>query len=161
MPDEKKLNIPPKATPAPVPTAATAATEATVAEKQENYVAGFNFNLYELQELYANIRDGNYWTALCRAVEILDKVINPRVTVASTGTIAQRQQAPVKMSELMEIERRLEETAKHLAAEQKDTMGSGSVRASSEKNVKSVDLMGLLALVNMIVGMLKQFRESK
>lgn len=126
----------------------------------EGFVS-FNMDMYQLSELYANLRDGNYWSAMKIAVEILHSNMNFDAK-AVRGTPAQRfaakaRQVPVNKTQVAETKEKLEECCADLEKQHgqqlKTSAKPAAVNASMEKNVGKVDLQGLIALVRMILGL--------
>lgn len=140
----------------------------------EEFVAGFNFDLYSLHELYANIRDGNYWSAFRIAIEILHQNVSPvpPMTRGTNRNVTMNRpiQTPVRMADVMDAEENLDDCCKHLESNVKTHSARSHATgvkanelpgASQEKNVGMVDIVGLIALVNMIRNFVKQFREGR
>lgn len=135
-------------------------TTSDTPKQPEGFVA-FNLDMYQLSEMYANMRDGNYWSAFRIAVDILhsNMSFDPR---SVRGTPAQRLaararvQAPVNKVQVMELKEKLEECCDNLEKHQGTQLKTGSneaVGASQEKNVNKVNLAGLIALVRMILSL--------
>lgn len=146
-------------------------TAETDVKAGQNFVAGFNFDMYSLTEMYSNIRDGNYWSAFRMAVEILHQNFNPYPPMmrGTNRNVTTRTQEPVRMSQVIDAEENLQECCDHL----RNNVKAHNARSSStgikeplpgtsqEKNVEVVDVMGLIALVEMILGFVRRFRESR
>lgn len=134
------------------------------ADSEQGFVA-FNLDIYQLTDLYANVRDGNYWSAFRIAVEILHSNFTFD-TKAVRGTPNQRMaarartQQPVSKAQISDVKAKLEECCNDLEKQQgqqlKVTNKPTAVGASQEKNVGKIDLAGLLALVRMILQLFQE-----
>lgn len=129
-------------------------------EQDQGFVA-FNLDLQQLSELYANMRDGNYWSAMRIAVDILHSNFNFDVR-AVRGTPSQRANArmaarvPVSKVQITETKEKLEECCNDLEKQQGQQLKTGAKDtpgASLEKGVTKISLPGLIALVRMILGL--------
>lgn len=145
---------------------------ATPEQEQQAFITGFNFDLYELTELYANMRDGNYWSAFRTVVRILNDNINAEPDRLTTRPSARplspaqlRQQTPVAASQVIDIIDKLEEQCDTLEREhtlkQRTTRNDKEppIRASQEKNIHLVNMEGTVAMNRMLVGILKEWKQ--
>lgn len=139
----------------------------TEAEGMERFATGFRFDMVQLTELYANMRDGNYWSAFRLVVSILNENINPAPLVRgrNASPIAARVQTPVKVAEVDEICQKLCELCDGLEHDQRThthlTGDKTGVRASREPNINAVDPLAVLQLIKVVVDLVRQWRQSR
>lgn len=144
----------------------TDSTNQPARQQDDSPFVAFSLDMVQLSELYANLRDGNYWSAFRQAVEILHnsmttdpKAVRGTPTQRANARMAARAQMPVKQSQIIDIKEKLNECCDDLEKQQSTQLRAGNkeaVGASQEKNVGKVDLAGLLALVRMILGFLQE-----
>lgn len=139
----------------------------TEATEKEHFVTGFNFDMVQLTELYANMRDGNYWSAFKLVINILHPNVNAssRVRGPTRGPVATRPQVPVKLSEVDDITEKLESLCGNLETDQRThtnlTGSKEAVRASREPKVEAVDPIAITYLIKMLVDIIKGWRGNR
>lgn len=115
--------------------------------------AGFMpFDLADLQDLWTNLKDGNYWTAFRKAVHILDDLINPTVgrTRVSTHTV--------------EIAERVDECCENLEQwieEHENDPDSKKLGKLHEPNAEAVPIAEILIIVRLILQFISDWRKRR
>lgn len=169
VPPKTTAQVPPKATPPRSAFSAPAVKTRKEVEEEgmQKFVTGFRFNMVQLTELYANMRDGNYWSAFRLVVSILNDNINPLPLVRgrNASPVAARVQTPVKVSEVDEICEKLCELCDGLEHDQRThthlTGDKTAVRASREPNINAVDPLAVLQMIKVVVDLIREWRKAR
>jgi hypothetical protein len=121
-----------------------------------NASAGFMpFSLYDLQELWSNIRDGNYWSAFRKAIRILDGAVNPEA-----GRTRAEAWTPEIGEQIDECCAELEQWAQDF----RGAVGSKVVTVKpqlSEPGADAVPIVEIISLVMMVVNFIREWRKRR
>lgn len=129
-------------------------------------VARVNFSIADFQDIYAALRDGDYYSAFRKAIRFLDTLLNvPRVApprglrpVAVSGTA-------VTGAEMMELDRsialmeaQLNQSSSGSVELEDNTVRMANAQRKSGEAAK-LDIKSILAIVMMVLDLVKQWRN--
>lgn len=123
-------------------------------------------DIVELQNIYAAIRDGDYWSAFTRGIRFLDGFLNP----PRTGNVGLRTTARVMSeAEVAELNRTIDLLEKQVdGAELRVSDPSEKVtpppRVGNASNAAvqntEIGFMEVIGILRLIVGLIQQFRQK-
>lgn len=133
---------------------------------------GFHsLSLYDLQNIYASLRDGNYFQAMKQAVLTLNSLLNPDATAGITGPNRvtpgamrpPRAAAPFAFDEqgkqaFTETYDRLKQWVGHAQSQPQMTLGHGAERIPP--HVGAISIGNLAGIIQLVLQLIEQFRQN-